>query len=96
MDGTYKYNWVISLSRSVDINDGEEPISGILLVDMKYSIIEETFERINGNSNGVYYYLCDGNGDIIYHPRKVEIDRNKLAESNRNLLHMKTEYMNLN
>ena len=43
MDGTYKYNWVISLSRSVDINDGEEPISGILLVDMKYSIIEETF-----------------------------------------------------
>ena len=42
MDGTYKYNWVISLSRSVDINDGEEPISGILLVDMKYSIIEET------------------------------------------------------
>ena len=37
MDGTYKYNWVISLSRSVDINDGEEPISGILLVDMKYS-----------------------------------------------------------
>ena len=85
MDGTYKYNWVISLSRSVDINDGEEPISGILLVDMKYSIIEETFERINGNSNGVYYYLCDGNGDIIYHPRKVEIDRNKLAESNREL-----------
>lgn len=85
MDGTCKYNWVISLSRSVDINDGEEPISGILLVDMKYSIIEETFERINGNSNGVYYYLCDGNGDIIYHPRKVEIDRNKLAESNREL-----------
>ena len=85
MDGTYKYNWVISLSRSVDINDGDKPISGILLVDMKYSIIEETFERINGNSNGVYYYLCDGNGDIIYHPRKVEIDRNKLTESNREL-----------
>ena len=80
MDGTYKYNWVISLSRSVDINDGDEPISGILLVDMKYSIIEETFERINGNSNGVYYYLCDGNGDIIYHPRKVEIDRGIISE----------------
>ena len=52
-------------------NDGEEPISGILLVDMKYSIIEETFEKINGNSNSVYYYLCDGNGDIIYHQERL-------------------------
>ena len=40
-DGTYRYYWVISLSRSVDINDGEKPVSGVLLVDMKYSMIRE-------------------------------------------------------
>lgn len=85
MDGTYKYNWVVSLSRSVDINDGEEPTSGVLLVDMKYSVIEEAFERINGNSNGIYYYLCDGSGNIIYHPRKTEIDRKKITENSKEI-----------
>ena len=57
-DGTYRYYWVISLSRSVDINDGEKPRSGVLLVDMKYSVISNTMKRINESSNGIYYYLC--------------------------------------
>ena len=32
-DGLYRYHWVVSLSRYVDINDGEIPGSGVLLVD---------------------------------------------------------------
>ena len=73
-DGAYKYYRVVSLSRSVDVNDGEKPVSGVLLVDMKYSIIEETLDRINKDSNGIYYYLCDSDGQIIYHPRITELD----------------------
>ena len=69
VDGTYRYYWVVSLSRSVDINDGEQPGSGVLLVDMKYSVIEDTLARINDASNGIYYYLCSRNGQMIYHPR---------------------------
>ena len=79
-DGAFKYYRVVSLSRSVDINDGETPVSGVLLIDMKYSIIEEALDRINEGTNGIYYYLCNSNGELIYHPRKVEIDRGIISE----------------
>lgn len=84
-DDAFKYYWVVSLSRSVDINDGEKPLSGVLLVDMKYSIIEEILERINNSTNGIYYYLCDANGDIIYHPRRAEINRGFFKENNNEI-----------
>ena len=79
-DGAFKYYRVGSLSRSVDINDGETPVSGVLLIDMKYSIIEEALDRINEDTNGIYYYLCNSDGELIYHPRKVEIDRGIISE----------------
>ncbi len=79
-DGTYRYYWVISLSRSVDINDGETPRSGVLLVDMKYSVISNTMKRINESSNGIYYYLCSRDGQMIYHPRQSDIDRGYFSE----------------
>ena len=79
-DGAFKYYRVVSLSRSVDINDGETPVSGVLLIDMKYSIIEEALDRINEDTNGIYYYLCNSDGELIYNPRKVEIDRGIISE----------------
>lgn len=79
-DGANRYYWVISLSRSVDINDGDKPVNGVLLVDMKYSVIEETLSRINDSSSETYYYLCNRDGDIIYHPRRAEIDRGFFTE----------------
>lgn len=83
-DGSGKYRWVISLSRMVDINDGEKPISGILLVDMKYTVISEIMDRINETDNGTYYYLCDRYGNIVYHPRRVELDRGMFHEVSLN------------
>ena len=46
-DDAKRYHWVISLSRAVDVIDGDSPENGILLVDMKYSMIREILERIN-------------------------------------------------
>lgn len=83
VDGTYRYYWVVSLSRSVDINDGEQPGSGVLLVDMKYSVIEDTLARINDASNGIYYYLCNRDGQMIYHPRGTDMDRGYFKEEYR-------------
>lgn len=83
VDGTYRYYWVVSLSRSVDINDGEQPGSGVLLVDMKYSVIEDTLARINDASNGIYYYLCSRDGQMIYHPRGTDMDRGYFKEEYR-------------
>ena len=81
-DGTFRYHRVVSLSRSVDINDGSTSGSGVLLVDMKYSVLEDMLERINETSSGLYYYLCSRDGEIIYHPRWTEINRGLFKEKN--------------
>ena len=81
-DGTFRYHQVVSLSRSVDINDGSTSGSGVLLVDMKYSVLEDMLERINETSSGIYYYLCSRDGEIIYHPRWTEINRGIFKEKN--------------
>lgn len=81
-DGTFHYHQVVSLSRSVDINDGSTSGSGVLLVDMKYSVLEDMLERINETSSGIYYYLCSRDGEIIYHPRWTEINRGLFKEKN--------------
>lgn len=65
-DGLYRYHWVVSLSRYVDINDGEIPGSGVLLVDMKYSVIEDVLKQINDSSEGIYYYMISRDGQMIY------------------------------
>ena len=68
IDDTKGYHWVMSLSRTVDITEGETPQMGVLLVDMNYSGIEHMLEQINTARNGQYYFLCDQQGQIIYHP----------------------------
>jgi sensor histidine kinase YesM len=80
-DGLYRYHWVVSLSRYVDINDGESPGSGVLLVDMKYSVIEDVLKQINDSSEGIYYYMISRDGQMIYHPRKTEMARGLFEEN---------------
>ena len=79
-DGAFRFYRVISLSRSVDINDGERPGSGVLLVDMKCSVIEDVLRQINDSSDGIYYYVCNREGEMIYHPRQSEMSRGLFAE----------------
>ena len=79
-DGSYRFHRVVSLSRYVDVNDGDKPRSGVLLVDMKYSVIEDVLKQINDSSEGIYYYLISRDGEIIYHPRRAEMDRGLFNE----------------
>lgn len=72
-DGTLRYYWVISLSRVVELTDDGVSQLGVLLVDMDYSAISRMMNQINTANNGQHYYLCDSNGEIIYHPRQVQI-----------------------
>ena len=80
-DGLYRYHWVVSLSRYVDINDGEIPGSGVLLVDMKYSVIEDVLKQINDSSERIYYYMISRDGQMIYHPRKTVMARGLFEEN---------------
>ena len=72
-DGTHRYYWVISLSRMVELTDNGVSQMGVLLVDMDYSAISRMMNQINTSNNGQYYYLCDSSGEIIYHPRQIQI-----------------------
>ena len=82
-DGSYQYYWVISSSRVVELTDGTNTQLGVLLVDMDYSGIARMMERINTTDSGQYFYLCDSNGQIIYHPRQVQIDNGMKKESSK-------------
>ena len=80
-DGTFRYYWVISSSRVVELTNGVNSQKGVLLVDMDYSEISRMMDQINTLENGQYFYLCDSNGKIIYHPRQMQISDGKLSES---------------
>ena len=67
------YYWVTSLSRMIEITDSGVSNWGVLLVDMDYADISRMMNQINTLNNGEYYYLCDSNGEIIYHPRQIQI-----------------------
>ncbi|MGN0438279.1 MAG: sensor histidine kinase [Lachnospiraceae bacterium] len=80
-DDSYRYHRVVSLSRFVDIIDGGTPGNGVLLVDMKYSSISEMLDKINKESNERYYYLCDSEGNMIFHPHLMEMSRGLFQEN---------------
>ena len=64
-DSSIRYNWVISLSRSVSLNDHGKMCEGVLLVDMNYSYIEQILNSVNTDNTNFYTYLIDGSGAVI-------------------------------
>ncbi len=82
-ESSYRYYWVISLSRAVELNHGGGTSRGILLVDMNFSGIEQVFAKVNSKTSGGYVYLVDSDGEIIYHPKQRLLNSNVLKESNQ-------------
>ncbi len=81
-DGTYRYHWVISLSRMVELNRQGSTDAGVLLVDMNYAGIEQVLSSLNEDTAEVYYYLADQNGELMYHPRYMQILNGISSENN--------------
>lgn len=81
-NSNYRYYWVVSLSRSVELTFLGNVRNGVLLVDMNYSGIEQMFERVNDGGVG-FVYLCDADGKIIYHPMQKAIYAGLVKENNR-------------
>ena len=42
----------------------------------------EMMNQINESNSGQYYYLCDSNGEIIYHPQQIQIRDGIVKENN--------------
>ncbi|MBE5829079.1 MAG: sensor histidine kinase [Butyrivibrio sp.] len=81
-DPTFRYYWVTSLSRAVELGGRGMPEQGVLLVDMNYAVIEQMLEGVNDNPSQRYVYLCDNNGAIIYHPMQMQIEAGLFNENN--------------
>jgi len=76
-----QYRWVISLSRAVEITRGPSTDQGVLLIDIRYSSLEQLFDGVN-LGNGGYVYLISSSGEIIYHPQAQLIDSGIVRENN--------------
>lgn len=83
-DTAFRYYWVITLSRVIEITDHGVSRTGVLLVDMDYSRISRIMKQMNSLNNGQYYYLCDSSGRIIYHPRQIQISEGICSENSVN------------
>lgn len=80
-DPESKYTWVVSLSRAVEMTNDGKIISGVLLVDMNFSGIEQICKNVQVSKNG-YVYLIDRDGEFIYHPRQQLIYSELISENN--------------
>lgn len=86
-DPSYRYYWVISLSRAVELTNNGSSQLGVLLVDMNYSSIEQMLNKANMDNASEYVYLMDGNGELIYHPKQKLIYAGLYEENNRHESH---------
>lgn len=80
-NSNYRYYWVVSLSRSVELTNRGHIRRGVLLVDMNFSGIEQLLSKANEKGNG-YIYLMNRNGEIIYHPEQQAINSGLIYENN--------------
>jgi len=79
--GDNGYNWVISMSRAVEITVGGSTEQAVLLIEMAYQGLEEVLDEVT-LGNGGYIYLMDSNGDIIWHPKFELIASGRVKENN--------------
>lgn len=79
--GDNGYNWVISMSRAVEITIGGSTEQAVLLIEMAYQGLEEVLDEVT-LGNGGYIYLMDSKGDIIWHPKFELIASGRVKENN--------------
>ena len=63
-----KYDWVVTLSRSIT-NNASPGVHGVFFVDLNYNAISDLCERISLGDKG-YIYILDKDGGIVYHPQQ--------------------------
>lgn len=75
-----QYRWVITLTRAVEITYGTSTEQGILLIDIRYSSLQQMLEDISLGNQG-YLYMIGSDGELIYHPRMQLIETGQMDEN---------------
>lgn len=81
-DAKSQYKWVISVSRAVEVTKGASVSQGVLLIDIRYSSLEQLLDSVT-LENGGYVYLIGNDGQIIYHPKAQLIDSGRVKEDHQ-------------
>ncbi|NBH82105.1 sensor histidine kinase [bacterium C-53] len=77
-----QYRWVITLTRAVEITNGTSTDQGILLIDIRYSSLQQILQNITLGNQG-YLYMVSSGGDLIYHPKMQLIETGQMSENIR-------------
>lgn len=75
-----QYRWVITLTRAVEITHGTSTEQGILLIDIRYSSLQQILENITLGNQG-YLYMVSSGGELIYHPKMQLIETGQMSEN---------------
>lgn len=75
-----QYRWVITLTRAVEITHGTSTEQGILLIDIRYSSLQQILEDISLGNQG-YLYMIGSEGELIYHPKMQLIETGWMEEN---------------
>ncbi|MCM1126313.1 MAG: sensor histidine kinase [Lachnospiraceae bacterium] len=75
-----QYRFVITLTRAVEITHGTSTEQGILLIDIRYSSLQQILENTALGNQG-YLYMIGNNGELIYHPKLQLIETGYLSEN---------------
>lgn len=73
--GVANSDWVISVSRAVELNENGKVHNGVLVLDIKYDVFIEAMRSLN-IADDTTLFLLDQNDSIIYHPKLQEINSN--------------------
>ena len=72
-----QYPWVISLSQA--ITDSHGNLTGVLLVDLRYDILNDICASVDLGNRG-YLFLVDSTGGILWHPKQKLLNAGLLEE----------------
>jgi two-component system sensor histidine kinase YesM len=80
-----KHNWVMSLSKAINLNYNGEEIQGVLLIDINFNALERLCQKAGFGKKG-YVYVVDTSGNIIYHPHQQLIYAGLKKEENSEVI----------
>lgn len=81
--GSTEYTWVVPMSRVVQITRNSHVQSGVLVINLRYSGLQDVFSNVLLGENA-YIYLTDSGGEILYHPMQQLISGGQVQENNMN------------
>lgn len=79
--GDYRYKWVVSMSRIIELTRDGKSEQAVLLIDMKYDELVGNLSDISFGSKG-YVYMIDNKGEVIWHPKMGLLYSGRLFEYN--------------